>query len=266
MGKGSFHARVWPKLVGRGSALLQEGDRVLVAVSGGADSVCLLDFLSRWGERRRVRIRAAHFDHGLRAGSSKDAAFTLALARRLGAEAEVVKLPVRARAARDRSGVEAAGRALRYEALARLARKHGCNKVATGHHADDQAETLLLHLLRGTNPAGLAGVPERRGLAPGVEVVRPLLSATRADIREYLRYRKLAWREDPTNRSEKYLRNWVRRRLLPLLERKAPGTAGRLATLAAGLGAALRAPSTRAGGAPARARSTARRRRAPRDA
>lgn len=256
--KGKFHARVWPKLVARASTMFRDGDRVLVAVSGGPDSVCLADFLARWGPRRRLTLRIAHFDHGLRRGSARDAAFVRDLARRLGVGVSVETLAVKARARAERRGLEDAGRALRYRALARLARRYRCGKVAVGHQLDDQAETVLLHALRGTRAEGLAGMPERRALGSRVELVRPLLSVSRAEVLEYLRYRRLSRREDPTNRSTKFLRNWVRLRLLPLMERRAPGTARRLAAMAGALREALPPPSTRAGAGPGRARSTRR--------
>ena len=266
MSKGSFHARVWPKLVLRASSLMMKGDRILVAVSGGPDSVCLLDFLARWRERRQLTLFVAHFDHGLRRSSRADAAFVRKAAGGLGIEARVERLPVRERARRERKGLEDAGRALRYEALDRLARELGCNKVATGHQQGDQAETVLLHLLRGTSAEGLAGIPARRALGRGVEVVRPLLSLTRAEVLEYLRYRGLAWREDPTNQSQAFRGNWGRAELLPLLERRAPGASKRLAAMAEAVRAGLRSTSTPADAGRARGRSTARRRRPRRDA
>lgn len=232
--KSEFHGRVWAKLVAydRGLRLVREGDRVLAAVSGGPDSVCLADYLARLRERRRFELRLAHFDHGLRPGSAADARFVERLGCRLGAPVHVERLPVRLAAARERRGLEDAGRRLRYRALERLARRTRSNKVATGHQLDDQAETVVLHLLRGTSLEGLAGIPPRRPLGPRVEVVRPLLCLTRSEVGEYLRYRRLAWREDPTNRSKRFLRNWVRLELLPMLERKAPGIRGRLAAFA----------------------------------
>ncbi|MBI4349189.1 MAG: tRNA lysidine(34) synthetase TilS [Elusimicrobia bacterium] len=259
MRKAEFHARLWPKLLTGADSLLRRGDRVLVAVSGGPDSVCLADFLARLRDRRRLEVRLAHFDHGLRRGSAGDARFVRALAERLGVGVDVKRLDVRGLARRERRSVEDAGRALRYRALERLARRRRCNKVATGHQKDDQAETVLLHLLRGTSAEGLAGIPERRPLARGIEVVRPLLALSRAEILEYLRYRGLDRREDPTNRSTEFLRNWVRHELLPQLEKKAPGVAGRLAAISTAIRSALRRASTRGAGARVRARSRARR-------
>lgn len=233
--KAEFHGRIWGKLLAfeRAERLLREGDRVIAAVSGGPDSVCLADFLARVAKRRRLALRLAHFDHGLRRSAAADARLVEKLGRELGVAVHVERLAVRAAAKSRRGGLEDAGRSLRYAALARLAQRTRSNKVATGHQLDDQAETVLLHLLRGTKPRGLAGVAPKRPLAARVQVVRPLLCLTRAEVLEYLRYRGLKWREDPTNRSREFLRNWVRLDLLPMIERKAPGVKERLSLLAA---------------------------------
>ncbi|MDE2293111.1 MAG: tRNA lysidine(34) synthetase TilS, partial [Elusimicrobia bacterium] len=118
-------------------------------------------------------------------------------------------------------------------ALSRLARADGWTKVALGHHADDNAETVLLHLLRGTSPRGLAGIPARRPL-PGcrAEVVRPLLALARVETRAYCRAFGLRWREDASNADEDFTRNWVRRRLLPLMETRSPRIREHLLALA----------------------------------
>ena len=230
--KSRFHGRIWAKLARESAALLKPGDRVLAAVSGGPDSVCLAHLVKKLAERRPMGLRLVHFDHGLRAGSKRDALFVRSLGRRLGVPVTVERLPVRATARREGRTLEEAGRRLRYLALARLARRARCNKVATGHQLDDQAEQLLLHLLRGASLKGLAGIPRRRPLAPGVEVVRPLLGLTRREVLDYLAYHRLRYRSDPTNRSTRFTRNWVRLRLLPLLESKNPQVRERLAALA----------------------------------
>ena len=136
-------------------------------------------------------------------------------------------------ARKRRQGIEDAARRLRYLALARQARKLGCNKVATGHHLDDQAETVLLHLLRGTRLAALAGIPPRRRLAPRVEIIRPLLPVTRAEVLAYLAVHGLKARDDRSNRDVHFTRNWVRRRVLPLLEKRNPRIREHLAAFAA---------------------------------
>ena len=222
----------------RAEGLLSPRDRVLAAVSGGADSVCLAHWLA--SRRAKGRIRAltlVHFHHGLRGrAADRDAASVRDLAGRLGAGFHEERLPVRAAAAERRAGLEDAGRALRYAALARLARSGGYDKVALGHHLDDNAETLLLHLLRGTRAAGLAGIPPRRALAGcRAEAVRPLLALTRAETRSYCREFGLPWREDASNRDTAFTRNWVRRKLIPLMESKSPRLREHLSSLAADL-------------------------------
>lgn len=222
----------------RAQDLLSPRDRVLAGVSGGADSVCLAHWLA--GQRAKGRISAltlVHFHHGLRGkAADRDGESVRALAGRLGAEFHLEHLPVREAAAERRSGLEDAGRALRYKALSRLARAGGFAKVALGHHLDDNAETVLLHLLRGTKAAGLAGIPPRRPLAGcRAEVVRPLLALTREETRAYCRSFGLSWREDASNKDVDFTRNWVRRRLIPLMESKSPRLREHLAALASDL-------------------------------
>lgn len=227
----------------RAQGLVSSRDRVLAGVSGGADSVCLAHWLA--AQRRKGRIGAltlAHFHHGLRGrAADRDADFVRALAERLGAEFHLESLPVLEAAAERRAGLEDAGRSLRYAALARLARSGGFSKVALGHHSNDNAETVLLHLLRGTKAKGLAGIPPRRAL-PGspAALVRPLLTLTREETRAYCREFGLRWREDASNRDEAFTRNWVRRRLIPLMESKSPRLKEHLAALAADVRAALK--------------------------
>jgi len=199
--------------------LLHGSTHVLVAVSGGLDSMVLLHAL-RFG-RTTFPITAAHFDHRMRARSGDDAdwvrgvctAWDVALLR------EAAQHPPRS---------EAAARAQRYAFLEAAAARVGADAIATAHHADDQAETILFRLLRGAGLHGLRGIPPRRG-----RLVRPLLEFTRADAREYARENRLAWREDPSNRDERFARNRIRRRLLPALEAARPGAAGDVVRLGA---------------------------------
>ncbi|TBR23210.1 tRNA lysidine(34) synthetase TilS [bacterium] len=222
----------------RAEGLLSPRDRVLAAVSGGADSVCLAHWLAtRRAKGRIAGLALVHFHHGLRGREAdKDAAAVRALAEKLGVGFTLAALDVRGAAAERRAGLEDAGRALRYAALARLARSGGYTKVALGHHLDDNAETVLMHLLRGTKAAGLAGIPPRRALKGcRAEVVRPLLALTRAETRAYCRSFGLSWREDASNKDEGFTRNWVRRRLIPMMEKKSPRLREHLAALAADL-------------------------------
>jgi tRNA(Ile)-lysidine synthase len=241
MRRKEFEARVWSKLVAfeKTHALLKPGGRVLAAVSGGPDSVCLAHWLSVQARRKNLDVALLHVHHGLRGkAADRDAESVLALGAKLGLKATVVRADVRGRAERSGGGLEDAGRKERYRALAARARRGRFDAVATGHQLDDQAETLLLHLLRGTSLEGLGGIAPRRALAPGVELIRPLLPLTRDEVRLYLEMHGLKWREDRTNRDPKFTRNWLRARVLPLLESRAPGVKERLSAIAAKVRAA----------------------------
>jgi tRNA(Ile)-lysidine synthase len=242
MRRKEFAARVWSKLVAfeKSRGLLPRGRRVLAAVSGGPDSVCLAHWLSVQARRKGLTVALLHVNHGLRGrAAERDADFVRALGARLGLRVSVVRADVKGRARRTRTGLEDAGRRERYRALAARARRGRFDAVATGHQLDDQAETVLLHLLRGTSLEGLGGIPARRPLAPGVELIRPLLPLTRAEVLAYLEVHGLEWREDATNRDPKFTRNWLRREVLPLLESRAPGLKERLAEIAGKVRAAV---------------------------
>ncbi|MBZ5703092.1 MAG: tRNA lysidine(34) synthetase TilS [Acidobacteriia bacterium] len=196
-------------------AMLRPGDRVAVAVSGGADSVALLLLLEELRERLGIVLSVAHFNHQLRGkASDADEKFVARLAAARALPFHVHRADVAAEARRRRGNLEDAARRLRYEFFARLVQEGHANRVAVAHTADDQAETVLAHILRGTGLAGLGGIH------PLVDhVLRPLLELRREELRAYLRARKQRWREDVTNLDLTRLRARIRRKLLPLLER-----------------------------------------------
>ncbi|MCX5795780.1 MAG: tRNA lysidine(34) synthetase TilS [Elusimicrobia bacterium] len=236
MRRVEFAARVWSKLLAfdRAEALLARGDRVLAAVSGGPDSVCLAHFLRTLGRRKGFSVALAHVHHGLRGiAADRDARFVSELGRRWDVPASVTSVPVRALAKKRGQGIEDAARKLRYEALVREARRLRCNKIATGHHLDDQAETVLLHLLRASRLAALAGISPKRALSGKVSLIRPLLPLRRDEVLAYLRIHGLKYRHDSTNRDTQFTRNWIRRKVLPLLESRNPSIRERLAAFAA---------------------------------
>lgn len=164
-------------------------------------------------------VAACHVDHGLRADSAEDAAWCARVCERLA-----VPLRTAAVSVPGSGNLQAAARRVRYAALAEAARASGAELVATGHTRSDQAETVLLRLLRGSGARGLGAIPPRRGA-----VVRPLIDVSRSDVLDYLRERDLAWREDPSNATPRFLRNRVRATALPVLEALAPGLERRLA-------------------------------------
>lgn len=191
--------------------LLPPGTRVLVALSGGLDSIVLLHLL-RFGEVVSLEVRAAHFDHAMRPDSHEDRAWARERARAWGVPLESARSHVPLRS-------EAEARAARYAFLHDAADRAGASRIALGHHADDQIETVLLRMLRGTGIAGLGGMRERRGI-----VVRPLLAYRRKRLLRYARAAGLEWREDPSNLDTRFARNLLRQRLLPALEAAAPGS------------------------------------------
>lgn len=192
--------------------LIDRDGRWLVAVSGGGDSVALLHLLVRFFDRAPGQLVVAHLDHGLRRGSRTDRTFVERLARSLDLEIHAERRDVGKARRRDESPGEAARR-VRREFLVETAGRFDCDGVVTGHTLDDQAETVLMRLARGAGAAGLAGIPESRGL-----FVRPLLGLERVALRRWLRARQLEWREDPSNRDLRFDRNRVRERVVPLLE------------------------------------------------
>jgi tRNA(Ile)-lysidine synthase len=189
------------------------GDKVLVGVSGGADSVALLHILFDLAPRLRIRLGAGYLNHGLRpAAAHRESLFVMGLADRLGlaGHTDQVNLAIDAGSLEDRA------RVARYRFFAETARAHGYSKIALAHHADDNAELVLMRLLRGSGSRGLAGIPPVR--AGGI--VRPLSAVRKAQLLDYLRQRSLTWMCDASNSDPRFLRNRVRHQLLPLLERE----------------------------------------------
>jgi tRNA(Ile)-lysidine synthase len=209
--------------------LLRAGERVGVAVSGGADSVALLLLLVELRKQLGVVLSVTHFNHKLRGKDSEgDEKFVAKLAAKYGLAFHAGHADVAAEAKRKKGNLEDTARRARYDFFATLIHGGHLDKVAVAHTADDQAETVLAHILRGTGLAGLGGIHPEVG-----HVVRPLLGARRAELRAYLRSKKQTWREDATNRDATRMRARIRKKLMPLLERQfQPAVVEHLATLA----------------------------------
>ena len=205
------------------------GGAVVCAVSGGVDSMCLLHLCAAWGKERGVKVIAAHFHHGLRGeAADRDEAFV----RRWCEERDIPFTADRgdtARWAREHSlTVEEAGRNLRYSFLHRAAEESGAGLILTAHHADDNAETILLNLCRGTGLAGLTGIPPRRG-----NIARPLIEATREEIAAYASAWSIPHVEDETNESDFAARNLLRHQVMPVLRQINPKVSENMARCAA---------------------------------
>lgn len=236
MAKKSFNASVLPKMRAFTAQLIGPKDCVLVGVSGGADSVCLLHFLHYLAATQHFALAAVHVNHQLRSQAQADQDFCAQLCKKLDIEFFAEKVEARAIAEKYDLSPEHGARKARYEAFARVAKRWGATKLALGHHLDDQAETFLLNLLRGNKVSALAGIPLRRPLTKETEIVRPLLCITRAETEEYLAQNKLPHVTDETNFDDAYRRNWVRNTLLPLLETKQPQIRLHLAQMAQEIG------------------------------
>ena len=191
-----------------------KGGTILCAVSGGRDSVCLLHYLHSISESCGFSLAVGHYNHHMRPTAGRDEDFVRNLCRELNVPFHTEGCDVVAAAAAAGAGVEEMGRRLRYEFLERLADELGAQRIATAHHMADQAETVLLNLLRGTGPEGLGGIPPVRG-----RLIRPLLNTTREEIEQYLDDFALGHVEDETNESLVFARNRLRKNVMPELEK-----------------------------------------------
>ena len=190
--------------------MVEVGDRVLIGLSGGADSAALFHILREYQQVYGYELLAVHVNHGLRGEEAlRDQEFVMELCRSCQVPCEVVEMPVRQMAEKGKMSLEEAGREARREVFQRLAGKWKCSKLALAHHKNDQAETMLHHLARGTGLAGLAGLLPADGFR-----IRPLLCLERREIDHYLQERGWAHVEDSSNRDDQYTRNRIRHELL----------------------------------------------------
>ncbi|MDE7218692.1 MAG: tRNA lysidine(34) synthetase TilS [Oscillospiraceae bacterium] len=200
---------------------------VLCAVSGGRDSMVMLHLLAALAEEDGFQVAAAHFNHRLRPTADRDEAFVRGWCREKGVPLTCGAGDVRGFAAREGLGIEEAARTLRYAFLETAAHDMGAARIAAAHHREDNAETVLLHLLRGAGLQGLGGIAPVRG-----KIVRPLLEASRREIDAYAARNGVPCVEDESNRDTRFTRNRLRLEVLPLLEEMAPGCGGRIASMA----------------------------------
>ncbi|MCR4607648.1 MAG: tRNA lysidine(34) synthetase TilS [Oscillospiraceae bacterium] len=193
--------------------MLPPGSKVLCAVSGGADSMCLLHWLADNADALGISVSAAHFEHGIRGDESlRDMNFVEEACRAMQIPLFIGRGNVPEYAEERSMGLEEAARELRYEFLERTAGENGFDRIATAHNADDNAETVIFNLARGSGAAGICGIPPVRG-----KIVRPLLETCRSEIEKYLSDRGISHIEDSTNSSGQYSRNKIRHQIMPVL-------------------------------------------------
>ena len=215
---GSFERQVWAKVCQ--CNLLKAKDRVIVSVSGGADSVALLQLLCTWRTQLQLELLVIHFNHELRSHESEaDENFVKALCDQLDVPYIIRRLHVKQEIQR-RTGqsLQSIARELRYETLTHIAQENGFTKVALGHSSDDQAETVLMWMLRGAGSAGLSGMPVFRP----PYFIRPLLGVSRSAIEAYLRENQCSYRVDSSNANLRYRRNRIRHQVIPVLKQLNP--------------------------------------------
>ncbi len=199
--------------------LILAGETVVCAVSGGADSMGMLHLLHELQDKLKIKLVIAHFDHQLRVNSALDAQFVKKVAQKLSLPFVLESKNVKKFSKQKKLSIEEAARDLRYDFFERVALQWKANKVCVAHTKEDQAETILMRILRGTGTGGLGGMREKRTLGK-VTLIRPLLSVEKADLKEYLKKNKILWREDSSNKDLTFTRNRIRKTLIPLLKKE----------------------------------------------
>ncbi len=194
--------------------MIAPGDSIVLGVSGGADSVCLLFLLAEFVKQMPLSLQVVHVNHGIRQQAAEDAAYVERLCEQLGIPFFLKEVDIPKLAAQEKISEEALGRRVRYEAFEEI----GTDKIAVAHNANDNAETMLFHLFRGTGLKGLCGIAPVRD-----NIIRPILCLERWEIEEYLKERQILWCEDYTNGEDAYTRNRIRHHILPYAEQEIVG-------------------------------------------
>ena len=211
--------------------MIAPGDRIVLGVSGGADSVCLLFLLLEYSKRVPFDLTVVHVNHGIRPDAGEDASYVRELCETHKLSFYLVKEDVQAKAQAEKCSEEDMGRRVRYEAFEKAAEEVDATKIAVAHNSDDNGETMLLHLFRGSGLGGLKGIlpvrdmisesgadSEKKSNGSGLQLIRPILCLRRHEIEEYLKERGISWRKDSTNDSDDYTRNRIRHHILPYAE------------------------------------------------
>ncbi len=219
----SFQAKIWQKLIkfDKENNFFKTKQTVLVALSGGADSVALLHFACALGKKKQFKVCACHVNHNLRKTAKRDENLVINLCKELNVPLLVKKVAVKTLAKKEKLSLEHAARKLRYKALEDSAKEFNAKVIAFAHHADDNVETFFLNILRGTQLKGLGGIPATRPLGE-FKIIRPFLCLTKQEILDYAAYHNLPFENDETNFDDIYTRNFIRLKLLPMLEAKQP--------------------------------------------
>lgn len=240
-----FTLKIWNKINSfcAGKKLCKRGDNILLGISGGPDSMLMLDYFAKMRRPKGFNIFACHLNHRTRGKESNaDEIFARKMCAEYGVPFISARKDIPALAKKTKESVERAARRERYKFFHRAARKFNCNLVATAHHSDDNIETIFLNMIRGINSRGLSGIPEKRKFSKTGEttVIRPLLSVSRSEIETYLKINRIPYRKDITNDDEKHTRNWIRKTLVPLIEKKQPKFKEHLLEMSSNLRAQLK--------------------------
>ena len=212
--------------------LIPDRSRCLIALSGGCDSVSLLLLLEALRAEKELELYAIHVNHGLRTAARQDEDFCISLCSRYRIPLIVCRENVQTLSLEEGLSEEEAGRKIRYRRFTETAAAFDIDLVLTAHQREDQAETLLLHLFRGTGLSGLGGIAPVRDLDKGLKLVRPLLGVSRKQLETLLQEEGVVWREDESNQENRYNRNYIRNHLMPEIEKRFPGASDRIARTA----------------------------------